>query len=207
MFPLGHVLLPGEVLPLQVFELRYHAMVRDCLEVQPPELGVVMIERGSEVGGGDQRATVGTMARIAQLRQLPNGRLALAVVGMRRIRIERWLDDDPYPLADVVDWPDEDDDRDDRVGGLEHRLGECRAKVRRVAALALEVGHPAAPEQELAASPVAASYQLAASAPLGPADRHRLLCAPGPAARLTELSAALDDLEAMLRFQIGSPEP
>ena len=56
MFPLGTVLLPGAVLPLHVFEPRYRQLVQDCLAGEP-EFGVVLIERGSEVGGGDQRAT------------------------------------------------------------------------------------------------------------------------------------------------------
>ena len=45
MFPLGTVLLPGGVLPLHVFEPRYRAMVRDCLEGSR-EFGVVLIDRG-----------------------------------------------------------------------------------------------------------------------------------------------------------------
>ena len=73
MFPLGTVLLPGGVLPLQVFEPRYRQMVRDLLadDSRPPEFGVVMIERGSEVGGGDARSTVGTLAQIADIRARP----------------------------------------------------------------------------------------------------------------------------------------
>ena len=57
MFPLGTVLLPGGVLPLHVFEPRYRQLVIDCLadDTGEPEFGVTMIERGSEVGGGDQR--------------------------------------------------------------------------------------------------------------------------------------------------------
>ena len=53
MFPLGTVLLPGGVLPLHVFEPRYRKMVTDCVESPDHEFGVVLIERGSEVGGGE----------------------------------------------------------------------------------------------------------------------------------------------------------
>jgi uncharacterized protein len=78
MFPLGTPLLPGAVLPLHVFESRYRQMVRDILadDVDPPEFGVVMIERGSEVGGGDERATIGTIARIVDIQVAPDGRYA-----------------------------------------------------------------------------------------------------------------------------------
>ena len=52
--------------------------------------------------------------------------------------------------------------------------------------------------------PLVASYHLAALAPLGPADTYRLLlCARRRRARLDVLDAALDDVEAMLRFRLG----
>ena len=80
MFPLGTVLLPGAVLPLHVFEPRYRTLVADCLAGEP-EFGVVLIERGSEVGGGDVRRDVGTVARIVEVAELPDGRSALVTVG------------------------------------------------------------------------------------------------------------------------------
>ena len=52
------------------------------------EFGVVLIERGSEVGGGDTRFEVATIARVVQAAELPDGRFALATVGMRRVRVE-----------------------------------------------------------------------------------------------------------------------
>ena len=94
MFPLGTVLLPGAVLPLHVFEPRYRALVSDCLAGEP-EFGVVLIERGREVGGGDVRRDVGTVARIAEVASLPDGRSALMTVGTRRITVRQWLPDDP----------------------------------------------------------------------------------------------------------------
>ena len=97
MFPLGSVLLPGQVLPLHVFEPRYRQLVVDVTtsDAHPGEFGVVLIERGREVGGGDVRTYAGTVARIAEARQFADGRWALAAVGMRRIRVEAWLEDDP----------------------------------------------------------------------------------------------------------------
>jgi Lon protease-like protein len=106
MFPLGSVLLPGMPVPLHVFEPRYRRMVDDC-RAGDGTFGVVLIERGSEVGGGDVRTDVGTLAQIVETRELPDGRWLLGVVGMERIRVERWLPDDPYPRAEIVPWPDE----------------------------------------------------------------------------------------------------
>ena len=72
MFPLGTVLFPYAVLPLRVFEPRYRVMTRRCLDGDR-EFGVVLIERGSEVGGGDVRFGVGTIARIVQVAETPDG--------------------------------------------------------------------------------------------------------------------------------------
>ena len=106
MFPLGSVLLPGGILPLHVFEPRYRDMVRDCLRDDgEPEFGQVLISHGWETGGGDDRTSVGTVAQMLQVEAIDEDRYALVAVGTRRIRINAWLPDDPYPLADVDDWP------------------------------------------------------------------------------------------------------
>ncbi|MEY3360946.1 MAG: hypothetical protein RL531_665, partial [Actinomycetota bacterium] len=80
MFPLGTALLPGAMLPLHVFEERYRALVEHCL-ARDGEFGVVLIERGSEVGGGDRRFAVGTLARIVEAGRFPDGRYALVATG------------------------------------------------------------------------------------------------------------------------------
>jgi len=207
MFPLGMVLLPGAVLPLHVFEPRYRRLVRDLIEGEP-EFGVTLIERGSEVGGGDQRTTVGTIARMLQVTETPDGRFALITVGTRRIRVLTWLPDDPYPRADVEDWPDErdgPDGPDDRGGdgAIEEEIADVLREVRRVLALAVELGDLAAdPGVEISTDPVLASYHLTALAPLGPADRFRLLGAPGPRRRLAVLRELLADADAGLQFRL-----
>ena len=106
MFPLGTVLLPGQPLPLQVFEPRYLTMLRD-VAAGDGRFGVVLIERGFEVGGGDQRFAVGCVASIEQVRPMGGGRVGLIARGQERIEVARWLPDDPYPLAEAENWPDE----------------------------------------------------------------------------------------------------
>ena len=111
MFPLGSVLLPGGILPLHVFEPRYRDMIRDCLRSDgEPEFGQALISHGWETGGGDDRVMVGTVAQMLQVDAIDEDRYALVAVGTRRIRINAWLPDDPYPIADVDDWPDIDPD-------------------------------------------------------------------------------------------------
>jgi uncharacterized protein len=197
MFPLGTVLFPSAALPLHVFEERYRALVRTCL-AGTPELGVVLIERGSEVGGGDVRSDVGTVARILEAAELPDGRFAIGAVGVRRLRVLRWLPDDPHPWAEVEDWPDPAPGPE--LGGL---LERAVAVLRRALALQSEVGEPAAPATiELSGDPVLASHQASAVAPLGPLDRQRLLAAPAPEDRCTLLAELLGEhievLEARL---------
>jgi Lon protease-like protein len=197
MFPLGTVLLPGALLPLHVFEPRYRALIADCLAGEP-EFGVVLIERGSEVGGGDVRRDVATVARIMEVAELPGGRSALMTVGIRRIRVERWLDDDPYPRAEVSDWPDHDD------RGGDPTIDDVLGDLRRVLALHAELGDAAAPATtDVSDDPVLATYHAAALAPLGPDDHYRLLAAPGPAERRRMLAGLLADAEAVLRFRLG----
>ena len=100
MFPLGTVLVPGQGLPLHVFEPRYRALVEACVAGDGC-FGVVLIERGSEVGGGDVRFDIGTVARIREVAQAPDGRYAVAAVGTDRFRVVQWLDDDPFPRAEI----------------------------------------------------------------------------------------------------------
>jgi Lon protease-like protein len=213
MFPLGSVLVPGMVLPLHVFEPRYRALVRDCL-AGDREFGVVLIERGSEVGGGDVRTDVGTMARILQVDETPDGRFAVGAVGVRRIRVDAWLDDDPYPRAEISDWPEPDapdrvddpgDAGDPGGGDVRELIAACAALLRRTAALQAELGEPAPPlDLELAEAPLVAGYQGTALAPVGPMDRQELLAAPSVRARLERLHALLTDAVELLEARLGS---
>lgn len=197
MFPLGTVLVPGMVLPLHVFEPRYRQMLKDCLAGEK-SFGVVLIERGSEVGGGDVRTDVGTLARIAQTEELPDGRWALIALGVERIRVESWLDDDPYPQAEISPWPDEAD-----AGGTEVP-GTLVPLLRRAAALAREMGMVAAPlDLELSDDPVVAGYQAITAAPLGPADRQRLLAAPTLADRWALLDLLITDQIEILQAELA----
>lgn len=200
MFPLESVLLPGMVLPLQVFEERYRALVRDCL-ASDQEFGVVLIERGSEVGGGDVRSQVGTVAQIIQAEVAEDGRWTVVAVGARRVRVHEWLDDDPYPRADLVDWPD-DIDRADNAD-LEKLYRQQVSALRRVLAMTAELGLPADPTVEVSDDPLLGSYHLSLLAPIGALDRQRLLAANGPRDRIVRLGALLAEEAVDLEAQLG----
>ncbi len=202
MFPLGSVLLPGGVLPLHVFEPRYRQMVIDCLQTDgTPEFGQALITHGREAGGGDERAMIGTVAQMLQIEALDEDRYAIVSVGVRRIRVNAWLPDDPYPLADVDDYPDVEPDPPD----LAVNVAASHARVRSALMMAMELGdvNVDLDETEIADDPLVATYHLASLAPIGPADRYRLLAAEGPKQRLDVLDEVLDDVEAMLRFRLS----
>jgi Lon protease-like protein len=193
MFPLGTVLLPYASLPLHVFEPRYRTMTRRVL-AGDKEFGVVLIERGSEVGGGDIRFDVGTVARVIQASELPDGRFALATVGVRRIRVEQWLADDPYPQAHVVSL-DEPPATARAVDARNAMVDELDALVN----LARQIDARIPPLAALNADPARAAYEAAALAPLGPLDAQRVLEAPTPDARLQLMTTMFAERVAELR--------
>ena len=198
MFPLGCVLLPGVVLPLHVFEPRYQQMVRDCLDTEVHEFGVVLIDRGSEVGGGDSRSEVGVIAKMLQVAAMDGGRFALVTVGTRRIRIKQWLSDDPYPRAEVEEWPDGPD------SASADRVAVTAARARQCAGLAVEMGDQSnVPEGELTGDASYDSFLLTAISPFGPADQYAALCAADPLSRVDLIDRLLDDVEAGLQFRLG----
>jgi Lon protease-like protein len=102
LFPLNTVLCPGIALPLHVFEDRYRALVRDCLEATSP-FGVVLIREGREAGTGPiSFVDTGTIAEIRDAGRLEDGRFDLLVVGTRRFRIRSLLEGHgPYLVADA----------------------------------------------------------------------------------------------------------
>jgi Lon protease-like protein len=173
MFPLGTVLVPGGKLPLRIFEPRYRQMVADCLDGDLG-FGVVLISRGSEVGGGDQRFGIGTEAHIEGAASMPDGRWVLLASGVRRITIESWLPEAPYPVALV---------RTRASAGThpsEEDVNAAAGAVRRAAAFHSELGRPAAVAdqrgtEEEEEDPEGAIWRLCETAPLGPMDRQRLL--------------------------------
>lgn len=205
MFPLGTVLLPGERLPLQIFEERYIAMLLECLGSDDAKgFGIVLITRGREAGGGDERSDVGTMAKILSCTALPDNRFGVLSEGYERVRISQWLPDDPFPQAHAQPWPDERAaDRDDTILAMVLDRGAEAQELYGKLARKLGVEEPSfGVDDDLPEDPTQRSFQLAARMPLGQNDRQRALCAAGPDARLSVIASALDDVIAAARFRL-----
>ena len=201
MFPLGGVLFPYAVLPLHVFEPRYRALTEACL-AGDGEFGVVLIERGSEVGGGDTRFDVGTVAKIVEAGRLPDGRYVLATVGTRRLRVRDWLPEEPYPRAEVELLDDQAVDEAGAPGAAESRAAVERL-LRRVLALHAELGGSGPVDVTLDDDPARASFEAAALAPLGPLDAQRLLELDSSIARLAALSELLEEEARFLELRLA----
>jgi Lon protease-like protein len=203
MFPLGSVVLPGGPLPLHIFEPRYRQLVADLLagDASTMEFGTIMIERGREVGGGEQRADVGTLVSIVDVQVSEDGRYGVMAVGTERLRVVEWLPDDPYPLAMVQRWPDEPAAAGARSVG-EATIEELREQVERCYALARELGEQMPDRLPMSSvDPEEALYELASWSPTTVADRYAVLAAPSLPTRAEVLAAALDDAEAVLKFR------
>jgi len=204
MFPLERAMLPGEELPLRIFEPRYSAMVADCLAMDDPAFGVVLIAAGREVGGGDARSDVGTMAHITEVSEFGDGRYRLNCVMAERIRVVEWQPDNPYPRAAIQEWPDEPGapvgadairDIEDAMIALFERI--ARARGAEVSGRDIVAGADAAPDAAMWL------YALTTRLPMGQADRYSVLAAPTVAARVTALREAVETVSALVEFQLS----
>ncbi|OBF17999.1 ATP-dependent protease [Mycobacterium sp. ACS4331] len=202
MFPLQSAFLPGETLPLRVFEPRYGALVQDCLATDDPAFGVVLIARGREVGGGDERLDIGALAHIVTFADHGSGHYQLRCAVRERFRVTEWLPDDPYPRAAVELWPDEPGEVsaadvgvvEDQIMALMERIASAR--------------NAPTPSREavfgdLPHDPGSRMYALATVLPMNPADRYAVLAAASPAARLPALREAVETVTAMVEFQLS----
>jgi Lon protease-like protein len=94
LFPLGIVLLPGEVVPLHIFEERYKTMIGECIDSETP-FGIIWLS-------DDRLHEVGCSAQVTQvLDRFDDGRMNVLVTGERPFRLLRRIDDLPYPAGDI----------------------------------------------------------------------------------------------------------
>ena len=170
MFPLGTVLLPAMPLSLRIFEERYLKLLGDLVTSDNPEFGVVLIERGQEVGGTDKRMNIGTIASVTNIGTLDEF-YGLESVGAQRFRVNAWLPDDPYPLADVDLLPDLIWDET-----LAPARVHLETKVRSLLAFASEFGDlQYGADTEFSDDPIDACWQMAGVLPIGQLDHRDLL--------------------------------
>ena len=202
MFPLSTVLMPAMPLSLRIFEERYLKLLGDLMLDENPEFGVVLIERGAEIGGGEKRLGIGTLASVTDIGTLDQF-YGLESTGTQRFRVNAWLPDDPYPMADIDFIPDlvwNDSLMPARV--------HLETKVRNLLAFASEFGDlQYGPETEISDDPMDACWQLAGMLPVGGLDQVDLLqsqSADELISRTYDLVISLDEALKNMAGELGS---
>lgn len=110
VFPLPLVLLPGEVLPLHIFEERYRQMLSD-IESERNLFGISLFESNEGFGDRPDIGSAGCVAEVREVQPLPEERSNILALGIIRYRIVEYLDlGKPYLTAEVEFFEDEDED-------------------------------------------------------------------------------------------------
>ncbi|MFF8590081.1 LON peptidase substrate-binding domain-containing protein [Streptomyces sp. NPDC015220] len=221
LFPLNSVLFPGLVLPLNVFEERYRAMMRALLktpEEEPRRFAVVAIRDGHEVapsapgmpdptarpaigpaaGFGPDPARafhgVGCVADAATVRERADGTFEVLATGTTRVRLLSVDASGPFLTAELEEVPDE---LGDEAGALaEGVLRSFRQYQKRLAGArerSLTTG------ADLPDEPNVVSYLVAAAMALDTPTKQRLLQAPDTSSRLRDELKLLRAETAIIR--------
>jgi Lon protease-like protein len=185
LFPLGLVLLPGEVVPLHIFEERYKRLIGERLE--EGEFGIVLADE-------DSVRECGTAARVAQLiEETDDGRMNILVEGVRRFRIvEVITPDDPeaeYLSAEVEYY------RDSEPEGSE-TLREAVLELFARMLVLMDVEDPDEPEGE---GPL--SFRIAATVDFGAPLKQELLESLSEEQRLETLLTVMTSLLPRLELR------
>jgi Lon protease-like protein len=182
LFPLGLVLLPGELVPLHIFEERYKQMIGECLD-QEREFGILWL-------ADDELKEVGCAARVTRvLERFEDGRLNILAEGTTPFRMERRIGDMAYPAGDVVLLDDEPDSDNDAL-----------ERARTTYADLVEEVTDARPEAETLAGLDA--YGMAATVDINPAAKQALLELRSEPARLEQLDSLF--AEALRRIRTAA---
>jgi Lon protease-like protein len=111
LFPLGLVALPGELVPLHIFEDRYKTMMSECLDGER-EFGIVWLS-------DDGLRDVGCAMRIERvLERMDDGRMNLLARGTRPFRVLERQGHLPYPAGVIEFVEDRGDDPDAELAGV-----------------------------------------------------------------------------------------
>jgi uncharacterized protein len=206
LFPLGTVLYPGLVLPLNIFEERYRQLVRDLVDgPEPRRFGVITIREGRETGalGVSALYEVGCVAAIREITELPDGRYELVTVGTDRFKLHSTDGSLPYLRGEI--------ELLDEPAGDESETALLVTAVQRGFRSYLDVlatrGPATISVPELPEEPILLSYLVAASIIIDLPERQELLAEPDALSRLTAERKLLAKETAILRSLGSTPAP
>jgi Lon protease-like protein len=182
LFPLGLVLLPGELVPLHIFEERYKQMIGECLD-EEREFGILWL-------ADDELKEVGCAARVTRvLERFEDGRLNILAEGTTPFRMDRRIGDMAYPAGDIVLLDDEPDTD-----------AEALERTRTAYADLVEEVTDSRPEPETLSE--LGAYGMAATVDINPAAKQALLELRSEPARLQELESLF--AEALRRIKTAT---
>jgi ATP-dependent Lon protease len=192
------VVFPESVTPLAIGQERSIKLVEDVVSAARV-LALVTVEDGeAEQPGWDDLYRVGTAAVIHKMIKVPDGTLRVLVQGVRRVGLDRLVEEDPYLVGEFVELADELEETPE----VEALTRNVQSLFGRVIGLV-----PYLPEElQLAAAnvddPSALCNLVAATLRLKTEEKQRLLELTDVEARLREISAILNrELEV---FELGS---
>ena len=205
LFPLGLVLFPGLVLPLNIFEERYRVLIRDLLDLPESErrFGVVTIRQGHEVGSDAVPGLydVGCVAQLRQVEPQDDGRFEILTFGVQRFALASVQDDRPYLTGQVELLPEEPGEDAERLAGaVKLAFWDYIAALAQAGGESIEVA-------ELPADPQVLSYLVAATVLLDLPDRQMLLARADAASRLRAELTLLRREAVLLRTLAAAPAP
>ena len=206
LFPLGTVLYPGLLLPLNIFEERYRELVRNLLDgPEPRRFGVIAIRKGRETGvdGISALYQIGCTATVREVAEQDDGRYHLVTVGTQRFQLASLDKSRPY-LQGEVDLLEEEVGDEAAAGLAVHAVqrgfhGYVEALASRES---VEVTVPELPDE-----PLLLSYLVAASMILDLSVRQDLLAEPDAERRLGAERTLLARETTMLRSLTATPAP
>ena len=182
LFPLGIVLLPGEAVPLHIFEERYKLMIGECLD-EEREFGIIWL-------ADDELKEVGCSARITRvLERFDDGRLNILVEGTAPFKLDRRIGELAYPAGDVEVL---DDEADADEAALERTRSSYADLVEEVT--------DSRPDAEALAE--LGAYGMAATLDIAPSAKQALLELRSEPARLEQLEALF--AEALKRIRTAT---
>ena len=183
LFPLDVVLFPGTPLPLHIFEPRYKEMIGECLAQKKP-FGVIRAQP-------EGIAEIGCTADIVDvIKRYPDGRLDIATEGRERFEVLHVNQERDFLQAEVLVFTDEPGK-------------PAKEEITRALALHAEVAALAgAPHDAPAVDDSTLSFHLAASLPLDPDFKQKLLELRSEALRITSFIAYLESILPSLKRAI-----
>ena len=196
LFPLPLVLLPNELLPLHIFEPRYRQLIKD-IGLERNLFGVTYFSSEESLIEKPPVDTIGCVAEVREIQNLPDGRSNILSVGVIRFRLIDYVESgDPYLVGDVEFF--EDDEADEAI--LNPLADEVFRLFKRIAKAAHKLSgergrFPEIPQAE----PQALSFLVTAAFNLEPEMKYKMI-------EMRSTVERLERLREILRQTVGKME-